>query len=163
MEHGSRFTTAWESKLGNLIRISHVRDQLGTVPIPGSPYGDIVISFKRPPNTAMTSTTMVAVTSSQPESSFGGGIASASTEIVGGDAAKVDSLVTVLKNAHKALSDDFEQKYAAWKHTWYLGVMGISQKYSTFFCSVFDDFADVMAWTGRLTERKERSGMPLSR
>jgi hypothetical protein len=110
MQHASRFTTTWESKCGSNIRISHVRVQLGNNPIPGSIYGDIVVSFR-------AATTAIAPTAIE----------------IGGEAeaehvAKIDSVVEPLR-ASFSLAGQFDVAFEAWKDTWFSPAMRNKQRY----------------------------------
>jgi hypothetical protein len=124
MTHGSRYTAAWESKPGDNIRIQHVRTQLTSQPLPGSIYGNIVISFRKPVQVVAVSSA-VSVQASAPSSSEQrtGGSASVSdaksSESVAKDTIKVNTVVSVLNIVFPALADDFETRYAAWKATWF--------------------------------------------
>ena len=102
MTHASRYTTAWESKLGEYIRVQHARTQLTSQPFPGSAYGDIVVSFKRPV-TSIAASSVVAVQASAPEST--------SAESVASDSVKIDAVVSDLDIALLALRK-FETAYA---------------------------------------------------
>jgi hypothetical protein len=117
MTHGSRNPgTAWESKCGSFIRISHIRDQLNNHPLPGSLYGDIVVSFRpaAPGSVAAAATTATVV------------------EIVGPaeveHVARIDSVVKPLK-ASFSLADEFEVKFEAWKATWFSEALQLYQRY----------------------------------
>jgi hypothetical protein len=120
MTHASRYTTAWESKLGEYIRVQHARTQLTSQPLPGSAYGDIVVSFKRPV-TSIAASSVVAVQASAPEST--------SAESVASDSVKIDAVVSVLDTAFSTLADDFETAYAAWKATWFSKQMLAKERY----------------------------------
>jgi hypothetical protein len=120
--HASLFTTAWESKCGGSFRISHVREQLGSHPIPGSMYGNIVVSFKKPAilpgaATATTSTTIEMAGTAEAE-----------------HLAKIDSVVNPLK-ASFSLDDKFTANFQAWKATWFSPAMGARQRYCFGRCS----------------------------
>ena len=125
MSHASRYTTDWESKIGDNIRIQHVRTQLTSHPLPGSIYGNIVVSFKKKPPVMTTASPVVAVQASAPspsETSTGSGAPapeSTPTENVAEESVKIDTVVSVLGDAFPALADDFETRYAAWKATWF--------------------------------------------
>jgi hypothetical protein len=119
MTHASRYTTAWESKISDYIRIQHVRTQLTSQPIPGSIYGNIVVSFKRSV-ASIAASSVVAVQPSAPEST--------SAESV-----KIDAVVSVLNTAFSMLADDFETAYAAWKATWFSKQMVYKERY--LFCN----------------------------
>jgi hypothetical protein len=122
MGHASRYTTAWESKLGHYIRIQHVRTQLTNHPAPGSIYGDIVVSFKRSA-AQVTASSVVAVQVSAPES------ASTEVESVASDSVKIDAVVSALDIAFPALSGEFDTAYAAWKATWFNEQMQLQERY----------------------------------
>jgi len=134
MTHASRYTTVWESKPGRNIRIQHVRTHLTSQPLPGSIYGDIVISFKRPVQ-VVTESSALAVKASAPSSELSTGSSasvseSKSSESVAKDTVKVNTVVSVLNIAFPALADDFETRYAAWKATWFDKSMINKERYS---------------------------------
>jgi hypothetical protein len=127
MTHASRYTTEWESKIGENIRISHVRHQLGNHPKPGSRYGDIVVSFKKHIlSTAETIFTGTAVptagSTSGSSSSTGPGTAEAEYMI------KIDRVVNTL-NVSFSCAGDFDARYEAWKATWFSGLLANKPRY----------------------------------
>jgi hypothetical protein len=132
MTHGSRHTTAWESKMGQYIRISHVRNQLNSEPPPNSPYGNIVVSFKKPgPESVESAASTVWVSGAESGSVSDIATNFTTTISVSDEMVKVDRVVTILKNGHPVHDDVFEQKYAAWKGTWFSGTMAVLQRYFT--------------------------------
>jgi hypothetical protein len=122
MKHASRYTTAWESKLGSYIRIQHVRTQLSNHPAPGSIYGDIVVSFKRSA-APVTASSVVAAQVSAPES------VSTEVESFSSNTVKIDAVIFAFDIAFPALAGEFETAYAAWKDTWFNEQMQLKERY----------------------------------
>ena len=148
MRHASKFTTAWESKLSQYIRIQHDRTKLG----PGF-YGTIQVSFKAKQATASLDAGVNTVSSSTSGTS--------ATNESGVDYnIKIDDVVSILNNAHPTLANDFDKAYAAWKATWFAGSMRFSQWYVV---SIVHLLWLLILLTGQPIERLGKSGTIWSR